>query len=109
MACIHVAGTADTKGEELAFLRDLLAAGGQEVRVVDLGTRRPRIPVAVSAAAVAGTEPERAVAVLASAERSGAEPRKPLAIAQRWTPPAGEISAGLAQSAAGCTANYCGA
>ena len=38
---IHVVGTADTKGEELAYLRDLIAAGGQQAVIVDIGTRAP--------------------------------------------------------------------
>ena len=40
---IHVAGTCDTKGEEIAYLRDLIVAAGQPVTIVDLGTRAPTI------------------------------------------------------------------
>ncbi len=43
MRVIHVVGTADTKGEELAYLRDLIVAGGQQALIVDLGTRTPSV------------------------------------------------------------------
>ena len=35
----YVAGTCDTKGAELAYVRDLIAAAGVPTVLVDLGTR----------------------------------------------------------------------
>ncbi len=61
MRTIHVAGTCDTKGEEIGYLRDLIRAAGHAVTVVDLGTRAPSIPVDVPARAVAACHPEGAV------------------------------------------------
>ena len=34
----YIVGTLDTKGEELLYIRDLLAADGVEACVVDVGT-----------------------------------------------------------------------
>jgi len=48
-----VVGTADTKGEELGFVRDRIRALGADVLVVDVGTRAPTIAVDVPAAEVA--------------------------------------------------------
>ena len=54
MKRIYVVGTADTKGEELAFLADAIAATGAAVSRVDVGTRAPTVPVDISAKQVAG-------------------------------------------------------
>ena len=51
---IYVAGTADTKGEELAYLAELIRARGGTPVIVDVGIRTPTIPVDVSARDVAG-------------------------------------------------------
>lgn len=53
MKRIFVVGTADTKGEELDFLRERIRALGGDVLLVDVGTRRPTIAVDVPAAEVA--------------------------------------------------------
>jgi uncharacterized protein (UPF0261 family) len=53
MPRILVAGTADTKGEELAFLVQLVRDAGGTPILVDLGIGSPRIPVDVSNSAVA--------------------------------------------------------
>lgn len=53
MKRIFVVGTADTKGEELGFVRDRIRALGADVLVVDVGTRAPTIAVDVPAAEVA--------------------------------------------------------
>ena len=45
---VYLAGTVDTKGDELGYLRDLLAHAGLSVRVVDLSTRQPSAPKGVS-------------------------------------------------------------
>ena len=54
MKRIYVVGTADTKGEELAFLADAIAATGAAVSRVDVGTRDATIPVDISANDIAG-------------------------------------------------------
>jgi uncharacterized protein (UPF0261 family) len=74
---IHIAGTCDTKGEEIAYLRDLIVAAGQPAVIVDLGTRsattRPDIPAAEVAAChpdAAGISPNdrgQAVAAMGAA------------------------------------------
>src|SRR5262245_51999577 len=53
MGRIYVVGTADTKGEELAFLSAEIAARGGKPLVVDVGTRAPSISPDVNAEAVA--------------------------------------------------------
>jgi uncharacterized protein (UPF0261 family) len=46
---IYVVGTADTKGEELAFLRSRIGALGGDPLLVDVGTRAPQVAVDVTA------------------------------------------------------------
>lgn len=53
MKRIYVVGTADTKGEELAFLAEKIRALGADPLVVDVGIRAPTIPPEVAAAEVA--------------------------------------------------------
>lgn len=53
MGRIYVVGTADTKGEELAFLVTQLRSSGAMPLLVDVGTRAPTIPVDVRAAEIA--------------------------------------------------------
>ena len=43
MKRIYVVGTADTKGEELAYLAERIAAAGGEPVTVDVGTTKPSI------------------------------------------------------------------
>ncbi|WP_144926884.1 Tm-1-like ATP-binding domain-containing protein [Halorubrum salsamenti] len=53
-ATVVIVGTLDTKGEEIGFARDVLAAQGVEVTLVDVGVMgEPEIDPAVSAADVA--------------------------------------------------------
>ncbi|MEQ1770497.1 MAG: Tm-1-like ATP-binding domain-containing protein [Devosia sp.] len=54
MARIYVVGTADTKGEELAFLSAEISRRGGDPLIVDVGTRAPSITPGISAATVAG-------------------------------------------------------
>ncbi|TIU14787.1 MAG: UPF0261 family protein, partial [Mesorhizobium sp.] len=49
MKRVYVVGTADTKGEELAFLADAVASTGAAVARVDVGTRGATVPVDVAA------------------------------------------------------------
>jgi uncharacterized protein (UPF0261 family) len=76
MGRIYVVGTADTKGEELAFLAAEIVARGGEAFVVDVGTRAPTIQTDIAAETVAafgapallsGTDRGEAVAGMASA------------------------------------------
>ena len=53
MKRIYVVGTADTKGEELAYLAAAVEAAGGEVVRVDVGTRAPGVSVDIPATAVA--------------------------------------------------------
>ncbi|MEO5759073.1 MAG: Tm-1-like ATP-binding domain-containing protein [Mesorhizobium sp.] len=69
MKRIYVAGTADTKGEELAFLADAIRAAGATVARVDVGTRSATIPVDISASEVAAHHPGGSSAVLGSSDR----------------------------------------
>ena len=74
MTRAYIVGTLDTKGEELLYLRDLLAAAGVEACVVDVGTGAGERPagVDVSAADVAAHHAEGADAVLALEDRGQA-------------------------------------
>lgn len=54
---VHIAGTCDTKGEEIAWLRDLVAAAGHPAVIVDLGTRAPMIRPDIPAAEVVASNP----------------------------------------------------
>jgi uncharacterized protein (UPF0261 family) len=53
MRRIYVVGTADTKGEELAFLAERIRAAGGHPFVVDVGTRAPSMVADVDAATIA--------------------------------------------------------
>ena len=64
MKRIYVVGTADTKGEELAFLADAIAATGNSIARVDIGTRGATVPVDIPAGEVAAHHPDGAGAVL---------------------------------------------
>lgn len=63
MGRAYVVGTADTKGAELRYVRDLLADVGVDVAVVDVGTTRGDRKADVSAEQVAGHHPDGADAV----------------------------------------------
>ena len=72
MAKVYIVGTADTKGEELAYLRDCVAFAGAETKLVDVGTRAPSIPVDVPATEIAGFHPENADVLLSTDDRGRA-------------------------------------
>jgi uncharacterized protein (UPF0261 family) len=69
---IYVVGTADTKGEELGFLADAIAATGAAVARVDVGTQAPTITIDVGAAEVAAHHPAGAATVLGTGDRGTA-------------------------------------
>lgn len=54
MQQIYVVGTADTKGDELAYLAQLVRGLGAKPLIVDVGIRGATIPVDISAREVAG-------------------------------------------------------
>jgi len=107
MAVIYVAGTADTKGAELAYLRDLIAAAGQTVRVVNLGTRKPTIPVDVTAAEVAACHPDGVDAVLGGDDRGAAMAGMAVAFAEWCRRNAGEIAGIVAAGGGGGSSIAC--
>jgi uncharacterized protein (UPF0261 family) len=72
MKRIYVVGTADTKGEELGFLADAVAATGARVARVDVGTRGALVPVDIAAREVAAHHPEGTSAVLVTNDRGTA-------------------------------------
>ncbi|BCG99891.1 UPF0261 family protein [Mesorhizobium loti] len=72
MKRIYVVGTADTKGEEIAFLADAIAATGAHVCRVDVGTRDATIPVDIAAKEIAGHHPRGHAAVLGGDDRGAA-------------------------------------
>ncbi|RJT40428.1 UPF0261 family protein [Mesorhizobium waimense] len=69
MKHIYVVGTADTKGEELAFLADTIAATGAAVTRVDVGTRAATVPVDIPGEDVADHHPDGRNAVLGIDDR----------------------------------------
>ncbi|WP_026616769.1 Tm-1-like ATP-binding domain-containing protein [Ensifer aridi] len=72
MKHIYVVGTADTKGEELAYLASRIEAAGGRPVLVDVGTRRPTITVDISAETVAAAHPDGAATVLSGEDRGTA-------------------------------------
>ena len=72
MKRIYVVGTADTKGEELAYLAERIAAPGGNPVIVDVGTKTPAIGPGIKAADVARHGPAGTVEALASGDRGRA-------------------------------------
>lgn len=69
---ILVVGTADTKGEELAWLAGAVSAAGVPVLTVDVGTREPTIRTDIAASEIAACHPDGARAVLGGNDRGEA-------------------------------------
>ena len=72
MKRIYVVGTADTKGEELAYLAGEVVAAGGVALVVDVGLRAPQCKIDVAAREIASFHPDGAAAVLGGADRGAA-------------------------------------
>ncbi|MBX3532382.1 MAG: Tm-1-like ATP-binding domain-containing protein [Rhizobiaceae bacterium] len=72
MGRVYVVGTADTKGEELAYLADCVAAQGLAVVRVDIGTRERPTGFDIGPAEVAAFHPRGAAAVLGLGDRGAA-------------------------------------
>jgi uncharacterized protein (UPF0261 family) len=68
---VYVAGTGDTKGRELAYVRDLIAAEGVPALVVDLSTQGAFDGADIAARQVAAAHPAGAAAVF-TGERGSA-------------------------------------
>jgi uncharacterized protein (UPF0261 family) len=69
---IHVVGTADTKGEELAWLADCIRQAGGKPLIVDVGTGEPTIRPDIAAGTVAAEGPAGTAEALASGDRGRA-------------------------------------
>jgi uncharacterized protein (UPF0261 family) len=69
---IHVVGTADTKGEELVYLANRIAAAGGHPLIVDVGTGLPSVTPDIAASAVAASGPTGTAEALASGDRGRA-------------------------------------
>lgn len=82
MAAIYLVGTADTKPQELTYLRQMIDASGLTVRLVNVGTRTPGCAVDVSAIEVAGHHPDGATTVLSGSERGPAVAAMAIAFAR---------------------------
>jgi uncharacterized protein (UPF0261 family) len=104
---IHVAGTCDTKGEEIAYLRDLILAAGQAVTVVDLGTRLPSIRPDISARDVAACHSDGADAVLGGTDRGQAVTAMGQAFSTWCSINAGRIAGIIAVGGGGGTSIAC--
>jgi uncharacterized protein (UPF0261 family) len=72
MKRIYVVGTADTKGEELAFLAARIRDTGGVPLIVDVGTRKPAVAVDVAAREVAAFHPASEGAALGTDDRGAA-------------------------------------
>jgi uncharacterized protein (UPF0261 family) len=69
MKRVYVVGTADTKGEELAFIKACVAEAGAQPVLVDVGTRKPSVTVDIAAAEIARFYSDGAEALLSSEDR----------------------------------------
>ncbi|MCO5064968.1 MAG: Tm-1-like ATP-binding domain-containing protein [Rhizobiaceae bacterium] len=72
MKRVYVVGTADTKGEELAWLAERIEDAGLPVTRVDVGTRSASVSVDVPAEIVAAHHPEGVAAALGTDDRGAA-------------------------------------
>ncbi|MBO6540565.1 MAG: Tm-1-like ATP-binding domain-containing protein [Rhizobiaceae bacterium] len=72
MGRVYVVGTADTKGEEMAFLAGVIRAAGRSVVTIDVGTREAAFATDISADSVAAHHPDGAAAILGLDDRGTA-------------------------------------
>ena len=69
MKRVYVAGTADTKGRELQYVKSLVEAAGVPALLVDVGIKPPVASVDVAAAEIAALHPKGAQFVLRGTDR----------------------------------------
>src|SRR5262249_14516151 len=69
---VYIVGTADTKGQELDYVRTLVRASGAPAVLVDVGIRPQTVAVDVPASAVAAFHPRGAEHLRAGADRGSA-------------------------------------
>ena len=72
MKRIYVVGTADTKGQELQYVKALVEAAGATATLVNVGIRAAQVAVDVAAADVAACHPRGAHFVLGGDDRGAA-------------------------------------
>ena len=100
---VYVLGTCDTKGVELAYVRDLILSRGVEAVLVDLSTRGCSTLGDVSPTEVAAWHPDGAQAVLGGADRGAAIAAMGTALA-RYLSGRDDIAAVLGLGGSGNTA-----
>ena len=69
MKRVYVVGTADTKGQELQYVKSLLEAAGASTILVNVGIKTPQVEVDVAATDVAACHPQGAKFVLGGDDR----------------------------------------
>lgn len=72
MKRVYVVGTQDTKGEELAYLKTVVAAAGARPLIVDVGTRPSTGAADIGGVEVAAFHPKGAAAITAAPDRGTA-------------------------------------
>lgn len=107
MRQIHVAGTCDTKGQEIAYLRDLIAAAGHAVKIVDLGTRQASIRPDIPSSAIAALHPDGPDLALGSRDRGTAVTNMCQAFAKWCQANSHEIAGIIAVGGGGGTSIAC--
>lgn len=107
MRTIHIAGTCDTKGAEIGYLRDLVLAAGHRPIVVDLGIRSPTIAPDIAAATVAACHPDGTSAVLGGSDRGIAVTAMGEAFAAWCRANAGQMAGIIAVGGGGGTSMAC--
>ncbi|GMB79581.1 ABC transporter permease [Shinella zoogloeoides] len=99
---VLVAGTLDTKGEELCFIRDLLKAEGLAVRLADLSTSGRHSGADIPAHQIAAFHPRGASGVFTE-DRGTSIAGMTLAF-ERWVKSRGEIAGIISAAGSGGTA-----
>ena len=103
MKKVYVIGTADTKGTELRYARDLIAAQGVPTLIVNVGTQGGDEGVDVTAVEVAAAHPGGAAAVLGGTDRGAAVSAMAVAL-EAWLPVRDDIGCVLGLGGSGNTA-----